>query len=95
MAKKTPKIFPREQRTLDAFGERLRLARKRRKISTATAAVRAGISRMTLHRAERGAPEVAMGTYFRILTVLSLSDDFNKLAADDELGRRLQDLELK
>ncbi len=94
MTKKSPKIFPREQLILDDFGERLRLARKRRKISAETASTRAGISRSTLHRAERGAPEVAMGTYFRILAVLHLTDDINKLAGDDVVGRRLQDAAL-
>jgi hypothetical protein len=35
-----------------------------------------------------------MGAYFNVLRVLGLQDDFLKLAADDELGRKLQDLEL-
>jgi hypothetical protein len=49
---------------------------------------------MTLHRAEKGYAAVALGTYLRILAALQLQDDFNLLAKDDELGRRLQDLEL-
>ena len=87
-------VFPREKPILEAFGQRVRLARKRRKISTATAAARAGISRMTLYRAEKGVPEVSMGVYFRILAVLHLADDFDGLAKDDVLGRQLQDLAL-
>ena len=87
-------VFPREKPMLEAFGQRIRLARKRRKISTATAAARAGISRMTLYRAEKGVPEVSMGVYFRILAVLHLVDDFDELAKDDVLGRQLQDLAL-
>jgi hypothetical protein len=35
-----------------------------------------------------------MGAYFNVLRVLGLQEDFLKLGADDELGRRLQDLEL-
>ncbi len=95
MSKKTPKIFPKEKRILQEFGDRIRLARKRRKITTAMAAARAGISRTTLSRAEQGSPKVAMGIYFRLLSMLHLEEDFNLLAKDDEIGRKLQDLELR
>jgi transcriptional regulator with XRE-family HTH domain len=92
-SKKQP-IFPSEKKILADFGERLRLARLRREISAETLASRASISRMTLHRAEKGSPAVSMGTYLRILAALHLENDINLLAKDDELGRRLQDLEL-
>lgn len=92
-SKKQP-IFPTERTLLAEFGERLRLARLRREISAETLAERASISRMTLHRAEKGSPTVAMGTYLRILAALHLQDDINLLAKDDKLGRKLQDLEL-
>jgi len=92
-SKKQP-IFPAERKLLAEFGERLRLARRRRKISAETLAERSSISRMTLYRAEQGAPEVSLGTYLRILSALHLHDDINLLAADDKLGRRLQDIEL-
>ena len=95
MSKKKAKIFPRERKILERLGERLMLARKRRKITAETAAARAGITRVTLSRAEKGSPEVSMGIYFRILSVLHLEEDLDKLANDDELGRRLQDMELK
>ncbi len=92
-SKKQP-IFPSEKKLLTAFGERLRLARLRREISAESLAERASISRMTLHRAEKGSPAVAMGTYLRILAALHLQDDISLLAMDDKLGRKLQDLEL-
>jgi transcriptional regulator with XRE-family HTH domain len=92
-SKKQP-IFPSERKLLAEFGERLRLARLRRKISAETLAERSSISRMTLHRAEQGSPAVSMGTYLRILAALHLQDDIGLLAADDKLGRRLQDIEL-
>ena len=95
MTKKKAKIFPRERKVLDALGERLMLARKRRKMTAETAAVRAGITRVTLARAEKGSPEVSMGIYFRILSALQLENDLSLVALDDKLGRRLQDLELK
>jgi transcriptional regulator with XRE-family HTH domain len=92
-SKKQP-IFPSEKKLLADFGERLRLARLRRELSTETIAARSSISRMTLHRAEKGSPAVSMGTYLRILAALHLDQDINLLAQDDKLGRKLQDLEL-
>jgi hypothetical protein len=35
-----------------------------------------------------------MGTFMRALRVIGLERDLDRLAADDELGRKLQDLEL-
>ncbi|WP_367184302.1 helix-turn-helix domain-containing protein [Acidiferrobacter sp.] len=94
MPSKRQPIFPRERDLLAQFGERLRLARLRRKIPAEALAERSSISRMTLHRAEHGSPAVSMGAYLRILAALHLQDDINLLAADDKLGRKLQDLEL-
>ena len=95
MSKKKVKIFPRERKILESLGERLMLARKRRKMTTETVAARAGVTRVTLSRAEKGSPEVSIGIYFRILSVLHLEEDINKLASDDKLGRSLQDMEFK
>jgi len=66
----------------------------RRGISAEALAERSSISRITLHRAEQGFPAVAIGTYLSIMAALQLQEDFNLLAKDDLLGRRLQDLEL-
>ncbi len=57
-------------------------------------AERADIARSTLHLIESGKPSVAMGAYFNVLRVLGLQDDILKLATDDILGRKLQDIEL-
>lgn len=94
MPAKPPVIFPQEQRLLSNMGERLRLARLRRKLSATTVAARAGISRTTLMHAERGDARVTLGTYFRVMSTLGLEQDFNALAADDVVGRKLQDLGL-
>jgi hypothetical protein len=37
---------------------------------------------------------VALGSYFKVLRVMNLEKDFLKLGADDEFGRKLQDLNL-
>ena len=76
------------------MGENIKLARLRRKLSAEMVAERAGISRATLWQIEKGAPSVAMGAYFQVLLVLGLEKDFLKLAEDDELGRKLQDIGL-
>ncbi len=87
-------IFPKYNLVLEKMGENIKVARKRRKLTTTQVAERADISRSTLYLIESGNSGVAMGGYFNVLRVLGLQDDFLKLAADDELGRRLQDLEL-
>ena len=94
MPSKPQPIVPSEQKILAGLGERIRLARLRRGISAEALAERSSISRITLHRAEQGFPAVAIGTYLRIMAALQLQEDFNLLAKDDLLGRRLQDLEL-
>ena len=94
MPTKPKPIFPSEQKILTQLGERIRLARLRRGLSSEILAERSFISRMTLHRAEKGNAAIAIGTYLRILAALQLQDDINLLAKDDVLGRRLQDLGL-
>jgi transcriptional regulator with XRE-family HTH domain len=94
MARISPSVLPRLARLLQQVGGNLKLARLRRKYSAATVAQRAGIARKTLYRVELGDPAVALGTYARVLQVLRLEQDLAALAADDELGRKLQDAEL-
>lgn len=94
MPRSVPIIFPQEQRLLSDLGERLRLARKRRKLSNAAVAQRAGISRSTLYKVEAGDAGATLGSYVRVLAVLGLEGDLQQLAADDRVGRKLQDLAL-
>ena len=95
MPSKPPVVFPQEQRLLTELGERLRLARKRRKLSNAAVAQRAGISRGTLYKVEAGDPGATLGSYVRVLAVLGLEGDIQQIAADDRVGRKLQDLALE
>jgi transcriptional regulator with XRE-family HTH domain len=94
MRSKKSILFPRFQKILEQVGENIKLARKRRKLTTTQVAERAGINRSTLYHIEKGNPGVSMGAYFNVFRVLGLQDDFLKLAVDDEFGRKLQDLEL-
>jgi transcriptional regulator with XRE-family HTH domain len=91
MAKKTLPMFPTALKQLESLGERMRLARLRRNLTTELFAERMGVSRETLRRLEKGDPTIAMGTYLRALRVLNLDADIDAVAKDDELGRKLQD----
>jgi transcriptional regulator with XRE-family HTH domain len=94
MPSKAPLAFPSESKLLQSLGERLRLARLRRRHTAVLVAERANISRPTLAKVERGDPSVTLGTYLRILAIYGLENDLSIVAGDDILGRRLQDLAL-
>ena len=84
-----------ESALLAALGERLRLARRRRRKTAHDVAIQAGITRVTLRRAEAGEPAVTMATYVKVLAALGLAQDLVLVARDDIAGRRLQDEQLQ
>jgi transcriptional regulator with XRE-family HTH domain len=92
MARTFQRPFPSVAKQAQELGERMRLARWRRKLSTVLFAERMGISRETLRRLEAGDPNIALGTYMRALRVLGLDQDIDTVARDDVLGRKLQDV---
>lgn len=94
MKNKKQILFPKHQKIMEQLGENIKLARKRRKLTTIQVAERANINRTTLYQIEKGSSSVSIGAYFNVLRVLGLHNDFLKLAADDELGRKIQDLTL-
>ena len=95
MNRKTTTIMPKTQSILTQMGEQIRLARLRRHLTAELVAERAGISRVTLSTIEKGSPSVAIGSYAAVLHALNGMDkDLLLVAKDDELGRKLQDLEL-
>lgn len=95
MSKKSTVVLPQTQGILNQLGEQIRLARLRRHLSAELVAERAGISRMTLSNIEKGSASVAIGSYAAVLHALNGMDkDLLLVAKDDELGRKLQDLEL-
>ena len=95
MSKKATILLPQTQEILNQMGEQIRLARLRWHLSAELVAERAGISRMTLSNIEKGSPSVAIGSYAAVLHALNGMDkDLLLVAKDDELGRKLQDLEL-
>ncbi len=94
MNTKKPILLPRIIKLMAEFGENIKLARLRRKLSTEQVAERANIARTTLWAIEKGSPNVALGSYVQVLFVLGLEKDLLKLAGDDPLGRKLQDAKL-
>lgn len=94
MPAKASTLYPSSKRLLQALGERLRSARLRRAFSAETVCARANISRPTLGKIEKGDAAVTMGSYLQVLRVLELESDLSSVAADDAVGRRLQDAAL-
>jgi len=94
MNSKRQLLFPKHLKILQSVGENIKLARKRRKLTTIQVSERAAIDRTTLYQIEKGSPSVSMGAYFNVMRVLGLQDDFLKLASDDKQGRTIQDLDL-
>ena len=89
------KMMPRAlKQYLELMGEQIMLARKRRHLSMQNIADRATVTRLTVSKVEHGDPTVSMGIYARILFALNLEKDITLIAADDPLGRQLQDAEL-
>lgn len=87
-------MLPRMQRMLEELGANLRLARLRRKLSSAQVAERAGMGRATLVKIEQGHPGVGIGQYLNVLKVYGLEEDILNVGVDDVLGRKLQDIGL-
>ena len=95
MKKAAYNILPPTEEILATMGKQIKLARLRRKLSTELVAERAGISRASLWKVEKGDPSVAMGIYAAVLHALNNMDkDLLLVAKDDILGRELQDMKL-
>lgn len=80
------------RRALRKLGQDLQDARKRRRIPTQLAADRAGISRATLSKIEKGDEGVSLGAYAKVLFILGMIDKLAQLcdSSVDRLGLGLQ-----
>ena len=91
MKKAAYNILPGTEEILAVMGEQIKLAR----LSAELVAERAGISRASLWKVEKGSPAVAMGIYAAVLHALNnLDKDLLLIARDDVMGRQMQDLKL-
>jgi len=92
--KRTAVVFPKNKKVLEQLGENIKLACKRRGYTQVLISERTGISRLTIRKVLQGDSSVSMGHYVAVLSVLGLTEDFAKVASDDELGHKLQDIKL-
>ena len=81
------KTSPAVRRELRTLGASLRQARLRRRLTQKLVAERAGMTRPTLRRAERGDPSVSAGSYALFLQALGLLDGWG--GVDDPVGDHL------
>lgn len=81
------------KRALAKFGQDIRSARLRRRITTTTMAERTFVTRMTLRKVERGNPGVSLGIYATAMFVLGLAPRIADLADSrtDEVGLQLEE----
>jgi transcriptional regulator with XRE-family HTH domain len=94
MARTVSPLLPATDALLRQLGERLRLARLRRRLSAKNVAARAGMAPMTLRSVERGGSGVTVGAYVAVMQVLGVERDLDLLAQADPMGRALQDARL-
>ena len=87
-------LFP--QWILKRFGKDISDARRRRRITMELMSERAGFSRITLSKIERGDPGVSMGAYASALFVLGMTDRLAHIAdaSHDIVGRELEEEKL-
>lgn len=78
---------------LKKLGSDIKDARKRRRIPLALMEERAGISRYTIIKIEKGQPTTSIGNYATVLFVLGMVDRLRDLvdSVHDVIGRQLQD----
>lgn len=93
--KKTVTPSPMAKRQLSKLGDNIKMARLRRNLSLRAVALRSGISVNTVVAIESGEAGVGIGAIVNVLHCLNLAEDISKVALDDVLGRKLQDLELE
>ncbi len=82
--------------SIKRLGRNIAIARKRRRLSQAELATKAGLTRLLLSRIERGAPTSGIQGYLAALWALGLEREFVNLASPerDEEGTRLERLRL-
>jgi transcriptional regulator with XRE-family HTH domain len=94
--KKTPHLPIPVISALQHLAQDINNARRRRRITIALIAERAGISRATIGKIEKGDPAVSIGGYASVLFVLGMINRLSDLvnSAHDLVGRRLEDEKL-
>lgn len=80
-------------KALRKLGQDINDARRRRRITVELMAQRAGLSRSTVGKIEKGDPTTSMGGYASVLFVLGMDKRLSDLvdSMHDLVGRRLED----
>jgi len=94
MARQITHLLPAVEQSLASLGTRIALARSRRRITRKQMAQRAGLTEFTLRRVEQGEGTVTIAAYLAVFQALGLAADVDQVAANDPLGRDLQDAPL-
>ena len=82
-----PPIGDAPSAQLQSLGRRIRAQREALHVSATYAAEASGMSRVTLHRIERGEPSVAMAAYMNAIAALGL--ELEVVISQNPLGGRL------
>lgn len=86
MPAKTPLLLNQSAALLSALGTQIRAHRKSLRVSGTAAAEAAGMSRVTLHRIEKGEPSVAAGAWANAVEALGLTLALRNTAEDPAAG---------
>lgn len=91
--KKTPHLPLPVINALKNLGLGISDARKRRRITTKLMAERAGLSRATIQKIEKGEPATSIASYASVLFVLDMTNQLSDLmdAKHDLIGRQLDE----
>ena len=83
-------------KALRKVGQDINDSRRRRRITIELMAERAGLSRATIGKIEKGDPTTSMGGYASVLFILGMEGCLSDLvdSAHDLVGRRLKDEKL-
>lgn len=78
--------------TCRALGERISVARRRRRLTQKAVAQRAGLSTFTVIRIEKGVPSTEFGSIVRVLWAMGLEATVAQVAdtAADDVGQALE-----
>ena len=94
--KSTTKLAIPALKMVRKLGNDIRDARRRRRITIELMAKRAGVSKGTISRIERGDPSTSIGNYAAVLFVIGMIERLGDLvdATYDLTGRQLEDEKL-
>lgn len=80
---------------LARLGVQVGIARKRRQMTQAEIAARAGLSPRTVRKLEQGEPTVTLGSLAAVLDILGLASQLKEIARSDPEGEKLAELQMK